>query len=45
MNLLNDWDGQRNDEVSIGGEEKKKVIRQKTLSLESFLLQSESFRR
>ena len=38
MNHLKDWDGHRDVEVTTERDEKKRVLRQKTLSLESFFI-------
>jgi len=38
LNHLKDWDGHRDDEVSTDRAEKKRVLRQKTLSLERFFI-------
>ena len=40
LNHLKDWDGHRDDEVSTDRAEKKRVLRQKTLSLERFLFEN-----
>ena len=40
MNHLKDWDGHRDSETNTERDEKKRVLRQKTLSLESFLFES-----
>ena len=38
MNHLKDWDGHRENEANTERDEKKRVLRQKTLSLESFFI-------